>query len=266
MRRDDSVKHETVIRPKLHCHLSRRSCRTESARGTGPAERARSNLKHSEAKKGMEMRRLLLATLAVSLAVLPGLRADAQTVVNTNVTVDTTWNGTIVLDGAIFVKSGATLTIDPGTIVRGQPRTGLQVAGDTTHVPGSLIVTKDGTIIADGTANNPIIFTTAAVDNNGPLGVGPPDNIADDDDGNGFKDEWVPGDLFLDDTPTTAPLSPLAPNGTANVALWGGLVILGEAGTNCETVGGGTCTVEGLAVPGFPVTDCQYGGGNDADS
>ena len=167
------------------------------------------------------------------------------------------------------MKSGATLTIDPGTIVRGQPRTAAVLAGSTVGTPGTLVVTRDGTIVANGTPSNPIIMTTAAVDNNGPLGAGPPDNVADDDDGNGFRDAWTPGDVFLDDTPTTAPLAPLNAAGGQNVALWGGLVVLGNASTNlsdpCGT-GQGTCTVEGLTVPGFPVADCTYGGVSDADS
>ncbi len=215
------------------------------------------------------MRKLGFASLAASLLVLPGLSADAQTVVNTNVTADTTWSGEIVLEGAIFVKNGAVLTIDPGTIVRGQPRTGPVIPGDPTGTPGALVVTQDGQIVANGTPNNPIILTTAAVDNNGPLGAGPPDGVPDDDDGNGFWDPWQPGDTFYDDTPTTAPLAPLNTAGGANVALWGGLVVLGHASTNlsdpCGT-GQGTCTVEGLTVPGFPVADATYGGVDDADT
>jgi hypothetical protein len=215
------------------------------------------------------MRKLLFAAFAASLAVLPGLRADAQTVVSTDVVTDTTWSGVVVLTKPIFVKSGATLTINPGTIVRGQPRTAAVLAGSTVGTPGALVVTQNGQIVANGTANSPIIMTTAAVDNNGPLGVGPADNVADDDDGNGFKDAWTLGDLFLDDTPATAPLAPLNATGGQNVALWGGLVVLGNASTNlsdpCGT-GQGTCTVEGLTVPGFPAADCRYGGVDDADS
>jgi hypothetical protein len=202
------------------------------------------------------MRRLFLATLAASLAVLPGLRADAQTVVSSDVVTDTTWSGVIVLSGPIFVKSGATLTINPGTIVRGQPRTAAVLAGSTVGTPGALVVTQTGTIIANGTPNNPIIMTTAATDNDS-------DGVADDVQGggpNGFKDPWEPGDLFLDAAPKTQPLAPLNAAGGANVALWGGLVILGNAsinmGTFCGT-GNGTCTIEGLTVPGFPVSDSK---------
>jgi hypothetical protein len=143
------------------------------------------------------------------------------------------------------------------------------VAGQTAGTPGALIVTQSGTIIADGTPGQPIIMTTAAVDNNGPLGAGPPDGVPDDDDGNGFLDAWVSGDTFYDDTPTTAPLAPLNSAGGANVSLWGGLVVLGSAPTNLDDSGNGAGrdTVEGLTVPGFPVADALYGGTTEvADS
>jgi hypothetical protein len=189
--------------------------------------------------------------------------------VSANVTTNTTWSGEIVLENPIFVKSGATLTIDPGTIIRGQPRTAAVLAGSSVGTPGALIVTQSGTIVANGTASDPIIMTTAVVDNNGPGGAGPPDGVPDDDDSNGFLDAWVPGDAFHDDTPKTAPLAPLDTAGNANVGLWGGVVVLGFASTNlsdpCGT-GQGTCTVEGLLVPGFPASDAKYGGTDDADS
>src|SRR4029450_10553604 len=73
-----------------------------------------SNLKHLNGEK-LEMRRLFLATLAASLAVLPGLRADAQTVVSSDVVTDTTWSGVVVLTKPIFVKRGGTLARNPGT-------------------------------------------------------------------------------------------------------------------------------------------------------
>ncbi len=192
--------------------------------------------------------------------------AGAQTVVSSDVTVDTTWTGTVVLQQPVFVKNGATLTIEEGTIVRGQPRTAAVLAGSVVGTPGTLIVTNNGTIIANGTATNPIIMTTAAVDNNA-------DGVADDDDSNGFRDAWVPGDMFLDANPQTTPLAPLNAAGGANVSLWGGLVVLGNASTNLTNAAGlglGKKTVEGLTVPGFPAADATYGGsvatGDDADS
>ena len=74
--------------------------------------------------------RILSLTALVAFA-LAGLAANAgaQTVVTANVTANTTWGGAanpspIVLQNPIFVTNNATLTILPGTIVRGQPRTG----------------------------------------------------------------------------------------------------------------------------------------------
>lgn len=208
-----------------------------------------------------------IATIAI--AATAGF-AFGQTLVSTDVTSDTTWSGEVVLTKPIFVKSGATLTIDPGTIIRGQPRTGPVVSGSQVGTPGALIVSQTGQIKADGTSSNPIIFTTAAVDNNG-------DNIPDDGDSDGFLDAW-PGFVngnsangaetqanaaFYDNDPVNSPLAPLNAAGEANLSLWGGVVILGNAPTNLGNVAGlglGKATVEGLTIPGFPVADCTYGG------
>jgi hypothetical protein len=70
--------------------------------------------------------------------------------VDANVTADATWttNNTYVLQGKIFVTGGATLTIEPGVIVRGG-------TGDS-----ALVIAKDGTIDAQGTVDDPITFTS----------------------------------------------------------------------------------------------------------
>lgn len=206
------------------------------------------------------MQKIRLVAVALAFAGLAA-GASAQTFVSANVTTNTTWgNATnpspIILQQPIFVTNNATLTILAGTVVRGQPRTGAVVAGSTLNTPGALIVTQSGRIVANGSSTNPIIFTTAAVDNNN-------DAVADDDDANGFEDEFVAGDVFLDDTPATAPLAPLNGAGASNVALWGGLVVLGNAPTNLSNkngVGFGKGLVEGLTVPGFPAADATYGG------
>jgi hypothetical protein len=195
--------------------------------------------------------------------------------VNANVSTNTTWNlagSPYILDGPIFVNGGATLTILPGVVVRGQPRTA--AAGGASGNPGALIVTQSGRIIANGSATNPITFTTAAIDNNGDNEADPLDPLLP----NGFRARWTPGATFLDEAPTTAPLAPLAKGGVAgarsNLFLWGGLVILGNAPTNLAAkcavsgtaVGYGKCTVEGLTVPGVPVADATYGGENPHDN
>jgi hypothetical protein len=211
-------------------------------------------------------RTLTAAALALAIAGSAS-SALAQTVVSADITANTTWGGAanpspIILDQTIFVKNNATLTILPGTIVRGQPRQGPVIPGSTVGAPGALIVTQAGRINAAGSATNPIIFTTAALDAN-------QDGIPDDVDGNpGFKDPWTPAaglTNFFDNAALDPnhPPAPLAKNGRGNVQLWGGLVILGNAPTNLADrcgLGFGKCTVEGLTVPGYPVADCTYGG------
>lgn len=205
------------------------------------------------------MKKTLITSLALT-SLAAGLSAQTSIPAG-DITTPTTWSGEVVLEGAVFVKN-TTLTIQPGTIVRGQPRTLAVTPGNPAGTPGALIVTQTGRLIADGTANNPIIFTTAAVDNDS-------DGNPDDADSSGFLDAWTSGGTFYDDAPKTAPLAPLNADGNANVQLWGGLVILGNAPTNLANyagVGYGKQTVEGLTVPGFPAADATYGGVNPHDN
>jgi hypothetical protein len=67
------------------------------------------------------------------------------------ITTNTTWSATnqYLLSGFVYVEAGATLTIEPGTIIKGDKTT-----------KGSLIVQPGGKIIAVGTADKPIIFTS----------------------------------------------------------------------------------------------------------
>ena len=60
---------------------------------------------------------------------------------------DTLW----LLDGFVFVNAGDSLTIEPGTIVQAKEGQGFGAS--------ALIIARDGKIIADGTADCPIIFT-----------------------------------------------------------------------------------------------------------
>ncbi len=55
-----------------------------------------------------------------------------------------------LLKGQVFVRDGKTLTIEPGTIIFGDKRT-----------KGTLIIDKGGRIIANGTADKPIIMTSS---------------------------------------------------------------------------------------------------------
>ncbi|MCA9505447.1 MAG: hypothetical protein R3F16_02630 [Myxococcota bacterium] len=214
----------------------------------------------------MRIRQFLQLGLSLMAATVAGT-AGAQTVVSSDVTTPTTWGvgGSpcpIILEGPVFVID-TKLTITPGCIVRGQPRTqAFNPATPTAGTPGTLIVSQGGFLDAQGSATNPIIFTTAAVDNNN-------DGVPDDDDANTFPDAWNPGDLFLDDTPATNPLAPLNTAGNQNSGLHGGLVLLGKAPTNLDDsagVGFGKGTIEGLPVPGVAPAAATYGGYEPHDS
>ena len=85
-----------------------------------------------------------------SLLLVAGL-LQAQTEVTGDITSDMTLTNdqTYKLVGFVRVKSGATLTIEPGTTIYGDYNS-----------QGSLIVQPGGKIMAEGTAENPIVFTS----------------------------------------------------------------------------------------------------------
>jgi PKD repeat protein len=95
------------------------------------------------------MKKLLLAVMIMFFA-NNFAKAQFQTV-SGHITTNTTWTNDKIyrMDGFIYIDSNATLTIQPGTIVRGIKLT-----------KGSLIVTRGGKLIADGTVDKPIIFTS----------------------------------------------------------------------------------------------------------
>lgn len=77
-------------------------------------------------------------------------------IVNSDITANTTWSSNFIynLAGRIRVRAGVTLTIEPGTIIKANAGTGTNAS--------VLIVSRGSTLIADGTATEPIIFTSAA--------------------------------------------------------------------------------------------------------
>jgi hypothetical protein len=167
------------------------------------------------------------ACVATTLAVCGGANA-AEILVNSDITVSTTWtaNNTYNLQTQIYVRNGATLTIEPGTVI-----------ASTTNIGGAIAVTRGAKIIAAGTQQNPIIWTSKA-------------DVA----------TWTAGD------PKT---------GTYRQAVneWGNLTIMGRAYVSENVVASNTPTpnannvapMEGLVAQGAGDPNVLYGGGDDND-
>lgn len=103
---------------------------------------------------------------------LGGSAEAAFVTVGTNsenrIQTDTRWtrDNVYILARCIIVANGATLTIEPGTIVRAVTSNMSGFASE----PGALLVARGGKLIANGTADDPIIFTSID-DTNVPGGI-----------------------------------------------------------------------------------------------
>jgi len=106
--------------------------------------------------------------------------------VTENISENSKWEtGKIyILEGRITVVPGVTLTIQPGVIIKGREGSGSNAT--------ALLIARGAKLMAEGTANSPIIFTSVA-------------------------DQILPGEIS---SPNLEP--------TLN-GLWGGLLILGNA-------------------------------------
>lgn len=172
----------------------------------------------------------LVATQVQGQTIPPACGGKSTVVVNSRITASTTWtaNNEYILTNVTFVLSGATLTIEPGTVIRGL-RDSNTPGPDN---PGALVVTRGAKIIANGTPTQPIVFT-------------------DEDDDN------VPGC-----TPT-APYNAYQ----QLTGQWGGVCVLGRTFIAVNTASGPNPTrdnqLEGLVAEG---TLGRYGGNNDDDN
>ena len=103
---------------------------------------------------------VLTALIAVAAVAAAAPLAQAQTacpaaptpvVISGSITTNTTWtsNNIYLLQGFVFVEDGATLTIQPGTIIKGDLAS-----------KGTLTIKQGAKIDARGTATNPIVFTS----------------------------------------------------------------------------------------------------------
>ena len=160
----------------------------------------------------------------------------SQVDVASNITTSQTWNaGTeYILKNPVYVTSGATLTIEAGTVVRGEP-TDLDPNSNPLNNPGTLIITRGSKLVALGTPSKPIIFTD-------------------------LNDDHVRGN------PGTDPYDTFD-NASQLTGRWGGLILLGRGyianNTGVAADPNREVQIEGLtAVGGLGL----YGnGGNDSD-
>ncbi len=99
---------------------------------------------------------LALASVATPLALraqtaCPATASNVVTVAGQTITTNTTWtrNNIYLLNGFVYVDNGATLTIESGTLIKGDKAN-----------KGSLIIRQGAKINAAGTATQPIVFTS----------------------------------------------------------------------------------------------------------
>jgi hypothetical protein len=78
---------------------------------------------------------------------------------------DTTWQGIVIIAGDIYVPPGVTLTIAPGTQVKFKriEKTDNLINLDPPYYPYAEIIVH-GKLVANGTKDNRIVFTSAEVD------------------------------------------------------------------------------------------------------
>lgn len=107
----------------------------------------------------MKLKSFLLSALAA--CAVPAFAADI--IVSGQISADTLWtaNNRYQLQGKVYVVNGATLTIQPGTIIQGRVSSGNDAA--------ALVITRNAKINASGTADKPIVFTSELDQLNGNL-------------------------------------------------------------------------------------------------
>ncbi|MCA2976987.1 MAG: right-handed parallel beta-helix repeat-containing protein, partial [Myxococcaceae bacterium] len=99
----------------------------------------------------------LLALLTV------GATSASAQVVSTN----TTWSGTVTLDRDVRVAPGVTLTVAAGTVITASTSDAANLGANTSSV--ELIV--QGTLAVNGTAAQPVTFTSAGTTNSSWTGI-----------------------------------------------------------------------------------------------
>lgn len=107
------------------------------------------------------MKKLITSLFSIALFTFSAFSADIEK--SGIISADETWtkDNVYILKQRVFVADGVTLTIQPGTLIMGQ-------SGDVADV-GVLVISRGATLIAEGTAEEPIIFTS--VDDDGSMEI-----------------------------------------------------------------------------------------------
>ncbi len=62
----------------------------------------------------------VLSVIALAAMLITAANSHALTIVQGEITSNTTWSGDVLIKGPVFVRSGATLTVEAGSIVYGE--------------------------------------------------------------------------------------------------------------------------------------------------
>ena len=164
-----------------------------------------------------------------------------------------------ILPGQLFVTNNNTFSIPQGTVIRGIPGAASPFATGSGYVGGSLIVSRDGQINAEGVKGAPIIFTTAALKASGSTLPDATINYSDPAtvfSGKSVSDFWDTASTTAA-TGTSSAMPPLSyttsvtndSSGDISASatddtteqyqkMWGGLVVLGSAPTSIGRISG----------------------------
>lgn len=169
-----------------------------------------------------------LAAAALAAALPGAARADFIVVGSQNdnrITTDTRWtrDNVYILARAIIVSNGAKLTIEPGTLIRGLRAT----ESGFPEEPGTLVIARGSKIIANGTVDAPIIFTSID-DPNVPGGAATVPSTLTNLFGNVINVAALANNNYT-------PGGPSGNNGFAKSGLWGGIILCGRAHVAANT-------------------------------
>lgn len=152
-----------------------------------------------------------LASCEPTTPVDPNPGDNMTKIISENITANETWYADTVyqLGGRITVTAGATLTIEPGTVIKGEAGTGANAT--------ALLIARGGKLMAEGTASLPIIFTSVA------------DEIT--------HDQLLTGDFKSPNLDATVS------------GLWGGVIVLGNAKISASNASGDVSEVQIEGIP-----------------